>query len=84
MATYSSDSDNDYASTSRLFGRQRPIHSVLGGGRGTNFNFSLQNCLSLLEISNVAAEANPEFKLVKFLALNYYTLETMNAEYSTC
>ncbi|KAF3643484.1 putative non-specific lipid-transfer protein 2-like [Capsicum annuum] len=33
MATYSSDSDNDYASTSRLFGRQRPIHSVLGGGR---------------------------------------------------
>ncbi|WMV22153.1 hypothetical protein MTR67_015538 [Solanum verrucosum] len=33
MATYSSDSDNDFAPTSKLLGRQRPIHSVLGGGK---------------------------------------------------
>ncbi|XP_004235819.1 reticulon-like protein B9 [Solanum lycopersicum] len=33
MATYSSDSDNDFEPTSKLLGRQRPIHSVLGGGR---------------------------------------------------
>lgn len=39
MATYSSDSDNDLTPTSKLLGRQRPIHSVLGGGKGINFNF---------------------------------------------
>ncbi|KAH0671003.1 hypothetical protein KY289_025496 [Solanum tuberosum] len=33
MATYSSDSDNDLTPTSKLLGRQRPIHSVLGGGK---------------------------------------------------
>ncbi|TMX04200.1 hypothetical protein EJD97_010838 [Solanum chilense] len=33
MATYSSDSDNDFEPTSKLLGRQRPIHSVLGGGK---------------------------------------------------
>ncbi|XP_015069134.1 reticulon-like protein B9 [Solanum pennellii] len=33
MATNSSDSDNDFEPTSKLLGRQRPIHSVLGGGK---------------------------------------------------
>ncbi|OIT31886.1 PREDICTED: reticulon-like protein B9 [Nicotiana attenuata] len=33
MTSYSSDSDNDFAPKSKLLGRQRPIHSVLGGGR---------------------------------------------------
>ena len=32
---YSSDSDDIYeAKHSRLFGRERPIHQVLGGGKG--------------------------------------------------
>lgn len=36
METYSADSDNDFAPASKLFGRQRPIQSVLGGGKGTD------------------------------------------------
>ncbi|OVA08138.1 Reticulon [Macleaya cordata] len=33
MPTYSSDSEQQPSSTMRLFGRQRPLHAVLGGGR---------------------------------------------------
>jgi len=32
---YSSDSENETTPRTKLFGRQRPIRSVLGGGQGT-------------------------------------------------
>lgn len=40
MPIYSSDSDDQPATTSRLFGRERPLHQILGGGKG-NFILSL-------------------------------------------
>ncbi|KAK3031578.1 hypothetical protein RJ639_036377 [Escallonia herrerae] len=33
MPIYSSDSDDQPASTARLFGRERPMHTILGGGK---------------------------------------------------
>ncbi|KAK3017023.1 hypothetical protein RJ639_006534 [Escallonia herrerae] len=33
MPIYSSDSDDQPASTARLFGRERPLHAILGGGK---------------------------------------------------
>lgn len=33
MPIYSSDSDDQPTSTTRLFGRERPLHAILGGGK---------------------------------------------------
>lgn len=49
----SSDSDSEKKETSsikekvfRLFGREKPVHSVLGGGKRMNFSLSLSLSLS--------------------------------------
>lgn len=34
MPIYASDSDDQPASTTRLFSRERPMHAILGGGKG--------------------------------------------------
>lgn len=37
MPIYASDSDDQPATTTRLFSRERPMHAILGGGKGITF-----------------------------------------------
>lgn len=41
MPIYSSDSDDVPTPSKRLFGREKPLHDILGGGKGhySNFHF---------------------------------------------
>lgn len=50
----SSDSDSEKPVTSsikgkvyRLFGREKPVHSVLGGGKGIKLSLSLSFCIMI-------------------------------------
>lgn len=53
MPIYASDSDDQPATTRRLFSRERPMHAILGGGKGitltqnTNLNYHCVTILSL-------------------------------------
>lgn len=38
MPIFSSDSEDDVAPVGKLFGRERPVHALLGGGKGWHFS----------------------------------------------
>lgn len=53
-----SDSENDRTGQGRLFGRERPIHEVLGGGKGTIIYFSLICPLNKPSIQQITCKWN--------------------------
>lgn len=53
-----SDSENERTGQGRLFGRERPIHEVLGGGKGTIIYFSLICPLSKPSIQQITCKWN--------------------------